>query len=94
MMIPIVKNITFTHIGKIDTNKDGKITPKEIKVFWTIQKNSNLRPDEDMIKRHIIDPAFKDGTMITETSEFISSLYPNKDQSMIINITSINQGIP
>ena len=93
-MIPIVKNITFTHVEKIDTNKDGKITPKEIKTFWTMQKNSNLRPDEDMIKRYIIDPAFKDGIMKTETSEFISSLYPNKDQSMIINITRINQGIP
>ena len=93
VMTPIVKNITINNIGEIDTNQDGNITPNEIKMFWTLRKDVHIQPDEQMIKKYIIEPAFKNGIMNIEKTEYISSLYPNKEQSVLMNITTVNQGM-
>ena len=93
VMTPIVKNITINNIGEIDTNQDGKITPDEIQMFWTSRQDTHIQPDEQMIKKYIIEPAFKNGIMNIEKTEYISSLNPNNVQSVIVNITSVNQGM-
>ena len=92
-MTPIVKNITINNIENIDTNQDGQITPDEIKMFWTSRQDMHIQPDEQMIKKYIIEPAFKNGIMSIEKTEYISSLNPNNVQSVIVNITSVNQGM-
>ena len=89
----MVKNITLHNIRKIDTNKDGNITPYEIQRFWSTSKNLNVHPDKHMIIQYVIEPAFMDGVKEIETSEFISSLSnPTKDHSIIMNVTNTIQG--
>ena len=80
-------------IGKIDTNKDGKVTPYEIKRFWTTSKGLNIHPDKHVIIQYIIEPTFKDGIKKMKTSKFLSSLSnPTEGHSMIMNVAKINQG--
>ena len=94
-MIPTMKNITSNNIEKIDTNNDGQITPQEIKQFWSVNEEFNIKPDASIIQNYIIEPAFQNDIMKISKVQFVSSLgEPTQNGTYtLVNVTQNNQGM-